>query len=212
MHLDYFGRLELQPEDFRHCVPLYYHTDGVKVYKNQKCWIYSLASANRKGTSIKTKFVFLLFRDNQGIKDETHDAIGKLVAYITNTLMTGCYPMVDQNNSPWPQSSKEAARAGQYFCGGWKMAFSGFKGDWEARVIAHKLSRSYRSNSICEHCLASYLEEFTFCDFRLSAACLQHRFSHEEFLLMNNSARQSSWVAVKGWTKDRNLVVSSTNS
>ena len=204
--LRFFNRLELPTDALRTCVPLYYHTDGVKIYKNQKAWIYSLASATRKGTSIKTKFVFVLFRDSMVVKDATHDAVGKLVAYISETLRTGRYPMVDPNNHPWPAGSTQAAKAGKMFCGGWTMAFAGFKGDWEARVIVHKLSRSYRSKFICEHCMASYNEQFTFCDFRLTASCLNLRFSHDDYLIMNSREKLSSWVAVKGWTKDRNLV------
>ena len=60
-HLDFFHRLDLNEEEFNSCIPLYFHTDGVKIYKNQKAWIYSYAAATRKGTSIKTKAVFSPF-------------------------------------------------------------------------------------------------------------------------------------------------------
>ena len=54
--------------------------------------------------------------------------------------------------------------------------------------------------------MASYDEAFTFCDFRPTASCLSLRFNHDQFLLLNSNDQQSSWTAVKGWTKDRNLI------
>ena len=67
------------------------------------------------------------------------------------------------------------------------------------------MQRHYNATWICEHCLASRQDAFTFGDFREEAACLRVRFSHEDFLMLNNPSKQSSWVCVEGWTKDRNL-------
>ena len=184
MHLDFFSQLGLREDQFRTCIPLMFHCDGVKIYKQQKAWIYSCASATRKGPSIKTKAVFLLFRENMLLKGKTHDAIGLLVSYICNTLMTGCFPKKDPSGMAWRPGTKEHERANTPFCGGWTFAFAGFKGDWEARVIVHKLQRSYRTTNICEHCLACYGSDFTFGDFRPTAHCHLLRFSHEDYLRM----------------------------
>jgi hypothetical protein len=203
--LDFFRRLDLPPERYGSCVPLYFHTDGVKVYKNQKAWVYSISSACRKGPSMATKLVFILVRDNMVVKGKTHDAIGKLAGYICDTLMSGCFPSLDHEGNQFDPGSQAFRRAGQTFASGWSMAFTGFKGDWEARVIVHKLTRYYRSKYICEHCMASYSKDFTFADFRPDAASQSVRFSHDQFLLLNPQHDQSSWQHVKGWTKDRNL-------
>ena len=209
-HLDFFQRLDLPPDQLRTTVPLFFHADGVKIYKAQKAWIYSVSSATRKGGSLKTKLVIILLRENRIIKEKSHDAVGRLMGYVTDTLMTGCFPKVDANDNPFPAGTKEYLRAGAPFAGGWCAAFAGFKGDWEARVTIHKSKRSYNSTWICDHCLASRDPDFTFGDFRMNANCLAHRFTHEEYMILQGD-KQSSWRFVKGWTKDRNLEDSGIN-
>ena len=204
-HLEFFERLNLQESDFGSCIPLFFHVDAVRVYKNQKLWVYSLASAVRKGPSIKTKIIFALVRDTMLIKDDTHHALGKIVGYITKTLKSGCFPSLDYSGKAFRVGSKEALRAGTRYAGPWFGAFSAFKGDWEARRDIHRMQRHYNATWICEHCLASRQDAFTFGDFREEAACLRVRFSHEDFLMLNNPSKQSSCVCVEGWTKDRNL-------
>ena len=203
-HLDFYARLQLEANQHRTTVPVFFHADGVRIYKAQKAWIYSFSSACRKGPSTKTKIVLLVIRENRVIKDKTHDAIGKLMGYITSTMQSGQFPDRQPDGSPFAEGSLEASRIGTFFCGGWTLAFAAFKGDWEARVVIHKHKRFYNSTWICEHCMASRDPRFTFGDFRMSAQCLQHRFTHEEYMILQGD-RQSSWRCVKGWTKDRNL-------
>lgn len=145
-------------------------------------------------------------RENRIIKEKSHDAVGRLMGYVTDTLMSGCFPMVGPDGSPFTAGSKEAERAGEEFAGGWTAAFAAFKGDWEARVIIHKSKRGYNTKWICDHCLASRDPNFTFGDFRMTARCLNHRFTHEEYMILQGD-KQSTWRFVKGWTKDRNLEV-----
>ena len=203
--LDFFARLGLGPNEYSSCVPLFFHTDGVKIYKNPKAWVYSLSSTCRKGTSTTTKLAFLIIRENEIIKGKSHDAVGKLIGYMVDVMMTGCFPRLDHEGNKFPQGSQQSQRAGTPFASGWSMAFAGFNGDWEARVVVHKLTRYYRSTFICEHCMASYRPEFTFADFRTTANSQSKRFTHEEFLMLNPANDQSSWTHVRGWTKDRNL-------
>ena len=211
-NLDFFQRLELPAERYGSCVPLFFHTDGVKIYKNQKAWIYSLSSACRKGPSMQTKFVFIIVRDNMLVKPKTHDAIGRLVGYMVDVLMTGCYPLLDHEGHAFKLGTLAAERAGQPFASGWSMAFAGFKGDWEARVMVHKITRYYRTTWICEHCVASYKDDFTFGDFRATAHSQSLRFTNDQFMALNPANDQSSWLHVKGWTKDRNLEESGFDS
>lgn len=203
-HLDFYKMLDMSPKLHRNTVPLFVHADGVKIYKAQKAWVYSISSACRKGASMKTKLVILVVRENKVIKEKTHDAIGLLMGYIMNTLMTGCFPKVDSEGCPFSAGSREAVRAGQPFANGWRLAFAGFKGDWEARYVIHKSKRFYNANWICDHCLASRDPRYTFGDFNLDANCLSHRFSHHEYMILQGD-KQSAWRHVKGWTKDRNL-------
>lgn len=203
-HLDFFKRLDLPRDQLRHTVPLCFHADGVRIYKAQKAWIYSVSSACRKGGSLKTKLVLIIIRESRLIKERTHDAVGALIGYITATLQSGAFPTLDPAGHPFPPDSTQAKRAGKPFANGWRGAFCSFKGDWEARALLHKSRRSYNSTWICDHCLASRVPEFSFGDLRMTASCHNLRFTHEQYMILQG-AKQSSWKCVKGWTKDRNL-------
>ena len=203
-HLSFFGQLNLTRSDYRTCVPLFFHADGVKIYKNQKAWTYSYSSACRKGGSLETKIVLLLLREMMVIKYKSHDRVGHASGYIVRTLMSGKFPDTNVDGHAFHPDSPQAARAGLEFAGGWKLAFAGFKGDWEARQIIHKSIRYYNAKYICEHCMASREPQFTYGDFRMSANCLRHRFTHAEYRILQGD-RQSAWEAVPGWCKERNL-------
>ena len=206
-HLEFFQKLELEEEDFATCIPISWHTDGVKIYRSQKAWVYSYAACTRKGPSLESKLLFMLFRDCQMVKPDTHDETGLLVAWCMDVLRTGNFPECQYGGAPWPDGSLEAKRAGMPYAGGWKAAFAAFKADLEARAMVHKMVRNWASNSICEHCLASKVAGLTFGDFTETAAYLNYQLSHDEFLELNPPDRQSTWIHVKGWTKDRNLDV-----
>ena len=205
-HLEFYQKLGLRKEDWPHCIPLSWHVDGVKVYRSQKAWVYSFGCCTRKGASIDTKLLFLLFREQHMVKPATHDDVGTLIAYVQQVLMTGMYPDTQWNGSPWPKNS----RAGKPFAGGWRAYFAAFKSNLEARALVHKMVRYWNSNSICEHCLASKLPQLSYGDFTDGAAYMQYMLSHDEFLELNPADRQSTWTAVPGWTKDRNLEVPCT--
>lgn len=182
-----------------------WHCDGVKIFKSQKAWIYSYSSIiKKKHDSLANKMVFVVVRDSALVKFKTHDSIAHLVAYACKTLATGCYPLLDENGTPFAENTLEASRAGQSFTrDGWRACFCGFKSDLEARVQVHKMTRNYMANSICEHCCAG--RDMSYADFTSNAAWKLCRFSHEQFLMMNPAERQSAWVEVPGWRKDRNL-------
>ena len=204
VNLSFFGQLDLQEGDFRMTVPLFFHADGVKIYKHQKAWVYSYASACRKGGSLETKLVLLLLREQMIVKNKSHDKVGHTIGYIVRTLMSGKYPMTNVNGERFDTSSPQAAKAGLPFAGGWRLCFAAFKGDWEARQIIHKSTRFYNARYICEHCMASREPQFTYADFRMNAACMSKRFTHAEYRILQGD-KQSSWESVPGWCKERNL-------
>lgn len=203
---EFFSQLGLQPESYRTCAPLYFHTDAAKIYRNQKLWIYSCTSACHKGDiSTMSKLVIIVLRDAMIVKDASHDRVGETMAYICATLASGRWPQHDHRGNPFPTGSREYNRAGRYFANGWTCHFAGFKSDWEARAVVHKSTRWYACNFICDHCLASRDPRWTFGDFRVNhAECLKVRFTHSQYMVLQGR-RQSSWRFVKGWTKDRNL-------
>ena len=203
-HLPFYTSLQL--DNPAGTIPIAWHADGVKVYKTQKVWVYSFSSCIRKGPSLATKMLFVCIRDSLIVKFTTHDSVGRLIGYCMDVMMTGNFPEQDFEGAPFQPGSVEAQRAGSPFCGGWKFAFAAFKGDQEARVLIHKLVRNWAADSICEHCLASKLPNgFVYGDFSDNAAYFECLLSHSDFLALNPSEKQSAWVHVKGWQKDRNL-------
>ena len=196
----------LQLEEPQKTIPIFWHTDGVRVFKQQKNWIYSYASALKKGSSLQSKLLLLLVRETLVWKPFTHDRIAEVIAWVQRVLQTGKYPDADFTGAPWEEGSLQAKVAGSVFAGGWRCAFSGCKGDWEAKVYIHKLQRSYRHDNICEHCLATKKDGvFYYKDFSPNAAYLSLQFTHAQFMIMTPAEQQSKWQHVPGWTKDRNL-------
>lgn len=203
-HLPFYGELQLEHPEWT--VPIAWHCDGVKVFKTHKVWVYSMSACTRKGPSIDTKLLFLILRDTLIVKDKTHDSVGRLIAYCMDVLMSGNYPQKRPDGTDFPPNSLEAQRANTPFCNGWKFAFAAWKGDLEARVICHKLVRNWAADSICEHCLASKINNgFGYTDFTDNAAYFECMLSHDDFVLLNPPNKQSAWLAVRGWQKDRNL-------
>ena len=211
-HLPFYKDLQIEEEDWDHCIPKSWHVDGVKIYKSQKAWVYSLAACTRKGPSVATKLLFLLFRETEMAKPATHDDVGHIISYVMEVLRSGAFPHKQWDGADWEPGSLQAQRAGLPYAGGWIACFASFKADLEARALVHKMVRHWACNSICEHCLASKLSPLTFGDFTDNAAYLRFMLTHEEFLELNPPERQSSWTAVRGWTKDRNVEDSSVPS
>ena len=190
----------------RETIPIAWHVDGVKIYRNQKAWVYSYSSLlKKKHDSLTNKMIFMLVRDHLLIKGKTHERIGKLIGYAMRTLESGNYPLHDCDGNDFPPNSKQAYLAGKPFSEEhWKCCFAAFKSDLEARVHIHRLTRNYMANYICEHCIAGKVN-FCYKDFTANASWQDMRFTHEQFLALNSESKQSPWITVPGWTKDRNL-------
>ena len=201
---DFYSTLQLtEPE---RTVPIVFHVDGVRIYKQQESWIYSYSSMTKKGGStVENKIVLCLVRDALVAKPQTHDALAKIVTWVCTVLQTGRYPCKDFYGQDWPAGSKEAERANSEFASGWRGAFSAFKGDLQARVMIHKLCRNYMANLCCEHDFAGKL--LTYGDFGPAAAWKHTRLTHSQFIELNPPNKQTAWVAVPGWRKERNLDV-----
>ena len=107
---DFYSTLQLtEPE---RTVPIVFHVDGVRIYKQQESWIYSYSSMTKKGGStVENKIVLCLVRDALVAKPQTHDALAKIVTWVCTVLQTGRYPCKDFYGQDWPAGSKEAERA-----------------------------------------------------------------------------------------------------
>lgn len=79
-HMPFYADLNLT--DPQSTIPLSWHCDGVKIFKTHKAWVYSFASCVRKGPSVDSKLLTLLFRDQEQLKPQTHDSIGRIIAYV----------------------------------------------------------------------------------------------------------------------------------
>lgn len=204
-HLEFFQELQLDERDFDRTVPIFWHTDGVRVYRAQKAWIYSYSSACRKGESIQTKLVYTLIHETSIRKFCTHDCVAKHIGYITDVLATGRFPLADENGHPFAEGTPQCLKAGTPIAGRWLFRFAGFKGDWEARAICHKFERNYASKNICELCPASRSGENSFGNFHPDAPYRSVSWTHEEYIGMCSRHRVSAWTHVRGWRRERNL-------
>mgnify|MGYP001826343938 CR=1 FL=1 len=197
--------MDLDGEKKRLTVPISWHTDGVRIFKQQKAWIYSFSSALKKGPSLESKLLFLVIRDSLLVKHDSHDAVATIIAWVHRALAEGRFPAADASGQPWAANTREAQQAGSLFASGRCFAFSSFRGDWEARVACHKLQRTYNHNNICERCLATKSAQFNYRDFQEHASYLNVQFTHRDYLLMTPPHLQSCWQHVPGWRLDRNL-------
>ena len=147
--------------------------DGVKVYKTQKAYVYSFSSLIPKGPSLDTKCLTLLVRDGDLVKPHTHNDIGILLGYIMKVLsmlVTSQLQTREGNLSReerWKLLGQGSPLQG---VGGVPLRHS--KADLEARVMVHQLTPNWASLAICEHCLASKNEAFSYGDFSDNAAYL----------------------------------------
>ena len=172
-----------------------WHVDGVRIFKQQKAWVYSFSSATRKGPSLQTKFVFLVVRDNVTLKRETHYAIASHIAWCQRVLLTGNFPSSDADGNEWQGNTLRSCQAGLPFADGWCCQFAAFKGDMEARVAIHRLSRNWMSNWICEHDFAGK-HNLLFTDFSDNATWWETTLTHEQFCMLNGPGYQSPWLQV----------------
>ena len=70
-------------------IPLFWHADGVRIFKQQKAWVYSYSSALKKGASLSSKLMLLLFREAYVWKPFTHDRIAEVIGWMQSVLQTG---------------------------------------------------------------------------------------------------------------------------
>ncbi|CAE7360777.1 unnamed protein product, partial [Symbiodinium pilosum] len=75
------------------------------VYKNQKCWVYSVSSAVCKGPVLQSKLVFCVVRESTNAKPKTNDRIGEVIGWICKCLQSGKYPDKDFDGKEWPSGT-----------------------------------------------------------------------------------------------------------
>ena len=202
-HLDFVKDLDLgEPGS---TIPLTFHMDGVKIYRNQKMCVFSFSSATCKGPTLSTKLVYAVVREAEAVKPDTVDEVNSLLPYMLKFLSQGVFPTHDEKGAAFKPGSPEELRAGTAFARGWKGVFSTWRGDWEAKVQVHKMVRYYSCRQICEHCFASVGDHFPYSDFGKNARWRQTILSHRQFMGLNPPEKTSPFSGVPGWRKERNV-------
>ncbi|CAE8634688.1 unnamed protein product [Polarella glacialis] len=131
--------------------------------------------------------------------------VTQIIAWIHRVMLTGLKPATDHLGCEWPPGSRRAMEAGSPFARQLLGAFAGFKSDLEARVLCHRLPRSYMHNFVCEHDLACvHLAHLQYGDFRSTAGWRTSAITHEDYMITSESS-MSPWAEVPGWRKERNL-------
>ncbi|CAE8650782.1 unnamed protein product [Polarella glacialis] len=131
--------------------------------------------------------------------------VTQIIAWIHRVMLTGLKPATDHLGCEWPPGSRRAMEAGSPFARQLLGAFAGFKSDLEARVLCHRLPRSYMHNFVCEHDLACvHLAHLQYGDFRSTAGWRTSAITHEDYMITSESS-MSPWAEVPGWRKERTL-------
>jgi len=80
------------------CIPLVIHADGVEIYSNTECNIWSLSSALASGHVADVKIPFLCVPEEEmgtpSLRRAMHAAVCKFVAWSLEFLFTGLFPTV----------------------------------------------------------------------------------------------------------------------
>ena len=106
-------------------IPLRLHGDGVPVAKAKKRSMDVISMSSLVGACGKTWDTKLLLSgiidaakssDPAGVND-TMKAIWKILLWSFAALLKGRWPHADWNNTPWPEGSWRAAKAGHRLCG-----------------------------------------------------------------------------------------------
>ena len=186
-------------------IPLCFHCDGVKIYRNQKMFVFSFASSTCKGPTLSTKMVFAVLREAEAVKGETLDDLAHFIGYCLEFLAKGIYPDRDERGRRFRPGTADASRAGTPFTkDGWRACFAAFKADWEGKIQVHKFLRNYNSRNICEHCFASVDGPFAYSNFSPQAPYRDTYLSHDQYVMLEPANRLSAWQCVPGWRKERN--------
>ena len=202
-HLDFAQDLDLSCPGLT--VPLSFHVDGVKIYRNQKMFVYSFSSAVCKGPTLDSKIVFAVVREAEAVKPDTLDDLAYFIGYCLEFLAEGIYPTRDEFGNSFPAGTMEASRAGKPFTGRkWRAVFASFRADWEAKAQVHRYIRHYSARNICEHCFAATDGPLAYGDFSPDAPWRDTYMTHDQFVSLNPPDRQTAWLTIPGWRKERN--------
>lgn len=112
--------------------------------------IWSWSSGCVRGDSWKTRQCIAALATPQ-VTAATREHICKLLAWDVSQLQVGTWDIVDSAGHFHPFGSLTESRAGQTMP--LKGAFCYWKGDMEAHVYAHRLTRYYRCNQCCDFLL-----------------------------------------------------------
>ena len=192
-------------------IPVYVHFDGVTAYKasggNSEYFCISWSSAVCTGSSVHCKHL-LTFLPSFRLIDTTDawslGALAKLVIHCMHTLETGAYPTETVDGVKIVSDDPPKT----YF-DGWRLCWAGFKHDWKAKVMIHRLKGlHYGANSVCECDLASALPgPFNFTAVSPGSMWERTLFTvadHEQ-QCRDRGVEPSPYIALRGFHMQRSL-------
>ena len=134
------------------------------------------------------------------IAPETRSEITKIIAWDLDMIRSGCFSERDWNGKPWPANSWRARQIGKRLP---YAVFSYWKGDQEAHVKSHFLTRYYNKAYVCDWCLASGSDpNFNYGDFSSTAVW---RSTEEHHLEAPLTPERSPWLQVQGYNRRRRM-------
>ena len=214
--------------------PLMFHEDGVPTTRNETMvfWSWSCALTDKNSEisrfccsscifikRIVSRNLPILFRFSTSVhistceegiigipqsrvSDETRRFMAELISWDLESLRAAQFANRDWLGQEWPRGSWRQKMIGRPLP---RAAFAYWKGDQEAHLKSHFLSRAYNRRYICDWCLAmsSGTEEpLNFADFSYAAFW---RTTQEQCMAVPFTPETSPWISAPGYFRRRRM-------
>lgn len=186
-------------------LPLFFHQDGVEVFRGVEANMWSWASGLSHGNTVETKFPILFVWEhsmpNHRLRLAVNREVCNYINYCMEALERGSWPLKGFYGEEL-NSGARARMKGQPLCGGaWHALFAGWKGDGKARKVENNFSRGWDSTFICFECAAAAPfkngpYELHYTHVGPNALWRETRIPHTMYMATDGS---SPWALVRGW-------------
>ena len=139
-------------------LPLWWHCDGVEIYRNTEFMVWSWASAVAEALNIwDNKFVYCLlpalFVNMKPVFEQINAEITRLIGWDLGICEKGVGAERGFYDEVFDPNCSRARLAGKPLT--FKACFAGAKADGNARKEMHAFVRNYSCTWFCEECLAA---------------------------------------------------------
>ena len=133
-------------------VPLFFHQDGVEIFRDAEANIWSWGSALSSQNSADTKFclgfVWEVAMPNKRVRFEVNQEFCKFIDWCLNICESGLGPQRGFYGEDFAPNSAHAALRGKVLFNGLRAIYAGWKGDGKARKNENNFARAWECTYI----------------------------------------------------------------